>query len=333
MDPCLLLQRVLPPPGEGINACEYLAQQLLTGVANGMLIALIAIGYTLVYGIIEMINFAHGDVYMLGTFLSLSLIQAISLRAPARNQLPSLNLYLALLGILVVVMAAMAVLNVVIERLAYRPLRRAPRLAPLISAIGVSFILINIGLLWKGPAPQNFPNFIPRVDILNDLLKLNTAIYFSTKDLFVIVLTVPLVLGLQLFVRRTKIGKAMRATAQDREAAQLMGIDINRTIAVTFLLGGALAGAAGLISGLYNNTAVFTMGFRAGLNAFTAAVLGGIGNLTGAMLGGLFLGVVSALSDGYIGSRWTPAVVFGLLVVTLVFKPSGLLAQDGGDRA
>jgi branched-chain amino acid transport system permease protein len=270
---------------------------------------------------------------MLGTFLSLSLIQAISLRAPARNQLPSLNLYLALLGILVVVMAAMAVLNVVIERLAYRPLRRAPRLAPLISAIGVSFILINIGLLWKGPAPQNFPNFIPRVDILNDLLKLNTAIYFSTKDLFVIVLTVPLVLGLQLFVRRTKIGKAMRATAQDREAAQLMGIDINRTIAVTFLLGGALAGAAGLISGLYNNTAVFTMGFRAGLNAFTAAVLGGIGNLTGAMLGGLFLGVVSALSDGYIGSRWTPAVVFGLLVVTLVFKPSGLLAQDGGDRA
>jgi branched-chain amino acid transport system permease protein len=333
MDSCLLLQRVLPPPGEGINACEYLAQQLLTGVANGMLIALIAIGYTLVYGIIEMINFAHGDVYMLGTFLSLSMIQAFSLRAPARNQLPTLNLALALLGILVVVMAAMAVLNVVIERLAYRPLRRAPRLAPLISAIGVSFILINVGLLWKGPAPQNFPNFIPRVDILNDLLKLNTAIYFSTKDLFVIVLTVPLVLGLQLFVGRTKIGKAMRATAQDREAAQLMGIDINRTIAVTFLLGGALAGAAGLISGLYNNTAVFTMGFRAGLNAFTAAVLGGIGNLTGAMLGGLFLGVVSALSDGYIGSRWTPAVVFGLLVVTLVFKPSGLLAQDGGDRA
>jgi branched-chain amino acid transport system permease protein len=333
MDLCLLLQRVLPPPGDGINACEYLAQQLLTGVANGMLIALIAIGYTLVYGIIEMINFAHGDVYMLGTFFSLTAIQVANLRPPGRNQLPGADLYLWLLGILVLVMAAMAVLNVVIERLAYRPLRRAPRLAPLISAIGVSFILINIGLLWKGAAPQNFPSFIPRVDIFNDVLKLNTAVYFSTKDLFVIVVTLPLVLGLQLFVRRTKVGKAMRATAQDREAAQLMGIDINRTIAVTFLLGGALAGAAGLISGLYNNTAVFTMGFRAGLNAFTAAVLGGIGNLTGAMLGGLFLGVVSALSDGYIGSRWTPAVVFGLLVVTLVFKPSGLLAQDAGDRA
>ena len=333
MEPCLLLQRLLPPPGEGINACEYLAQLLLTGVANGMLIALIAIGYTLVYGIIEMINFAHGDVFMLGTFLSLTVIQVANLRAPGRNQMPGPELYLALLGVLLLVMVAMAALNVLIERLAYRPLRRAPRLAPLISAIGVSFILINIGLLWKGAAPQNFPNFIPRVDILNGVFKLNTAIFFTTKDLFVIAVTVPLVLGLQLFIGRTRMGKAMRATAQDREAAQLMGIDINRTIAVTFLLGGALAGAAGLISGLYNNTAVFTMGFRAGLNAFTAAVLGGIGNLTGAMLGGLFLGIVSALSDGYIGSRWTPAVVFGLLVVTMVFKPSGLLAQDAGDRA
>jgi branched-chain amino acid transport system permease protein len=330
---CSLLQRILPAPGGAMSACEYLGQQLLTGVANGMLIALIAIGYTLVYGIIEMINFAHGDVFMLSTFMSLTAIQLANLRPPGRNELPTLNLYLWLAGVLVVVMVLSAVLNLVIERLAYRPLRRAPRLAPLISAIGVSFILINIGLLWKGAAPQNFPNFIPRIDILNGVFKLGTAIYFSTKDLFVIVVTVPLVIALQLFVRRTKIGKAMRATAQDREAAQLMGIDINRTIGVTFLLGGALAGAAGLTSGLYNNTAVFTMGFNAGLNAFTAAVLGGIGNLTGALLGSLFLGIVAALSDGYIGSRWTPAVVFGLLVVTLVFRPSGLLAQDGGDRA
>jgi branched-chain amino acid transport system permease protein len=231
------------------------------------------------------------------------------------------------------VMLAMALLNVAIERFAYRPLRRAPRLAPLISAIGVSFILVNVGLLWKGAAPVNFPNYIPRIDIFNEWFKWKTLVYFSTKDLFVIAVTVPLVVALQLFVRNTKMGRAMRATAQDREAAQLMGININRTIALTFFIGGALAGAAGLISGLYNNTAVFTLGFRAGLNAFTAAVLGGIGNLTGAMLGGLFLGIISALSDGYIGARWTPVVVFGLLILVLVFKPSGLLGQASTERA
>ncbi|HET7768700.1 MAG TPA: branched-chain amino acid ABC transporter permease [Chloroflexota bacterium] len=298
-----------------------------------MLIALIAIGYTLVYGIIEMINFAHGDVYMLGSFASLTAIQLIALPVPGRTQIPGPDMYLKLFGVLVVVMVLMGLLNLLIERLAYRPLRRAPRLAPLISAIGVSFILVNVGLLWKGAAPVNFPNYIPRIDILNDWFKMGTVVYFSTKDLFVIAVTLPLVIALQLFVYRTKVGRAMRATAQDREAAQLMGININRTIALTFLLGGALAGAAGLISGLYNNTAVFTLGFRAGLNAFTAAVLGGIGNLTGAMLGGLFLGIISALADGYIGARWTPVVVFGLLIVVLVFRPSGLLGQPATQRA
>jgi branched-chain amino acid transport system permease protein len=316
-----------------MTACDFLAQQLLTGVANGMLIALIAIGYTLVYGIIEMINFAHGDVYMLGTFASLTAIQVIALPVPGRTQIPGPDMYLKLFGVLVFVMLAMGLLNLLIERLAYRPLRRAPRLAPLISAIGVSFILVNVGLLWKGAAPVNFPNYIPRIDIFNDWFKMGTVVYFSTKDLFVIAVTLPLVVALQLFVYRTKVGRAMRATAQDREAAQLMGIDINRTIALTFILGGALAGAAGLISGLYNNPAVFTLGFRAGLNAFTAAVLGGIGNLTGAMLGGLFLGIISALSDGYIGARWTPVVVFGLLIVVLVFRPSGLLGQPVTQRA
>lgn len=316
-----------------MSACDFLAQQLLTGMANGMLIALIAIGYTLVYGIIEMINFAHGDVFMLGTFASLTAVQLVRLPVPRRGELPDLRMYLTLFAVLVAVMALLGLLNMVIERLAYRPLRRAPRLAPLISAIGVSFILINLGLFWKGAAPVNFPNYIPRVDIFNDWFKMGTTVYFSTKDLFVIVVTLPLVVGLQLFILTTKMGRAMRATAQDREAAQLMGIDINRTIALTFLLGGALAGAAGLISGLYNNTAVFTMGFRAGLNAFTAAVLGGIGNLTGAMLGGLFLGIISAFSDGYIGARWTPVVVFGLLVVVLIFRPSGLLGQQSTERA
>jgi branched-chain amino acid transport system permease protein len=330
---CGLVQQLLPPPGGGMSGCEFLAQQLITGVANGMLIALIAIGYTLVYGIIEMINFAHGDVFMLGTFASLTAIQFIRLPVPRRNEIPALQMYLQLLGVLVVVMFFTAVINMVIERLAYRPLRRAPRLAPLISAIGVSFILINLGLFWKGAAPLNFPNYIPRIDILNQVFNIGTAVYISTKDLFVVAVTLPLVIGLQLFVRTTTMGKAMRATAQDREAAQLMGIDINRTIALTFLLGGAMAGAAGFISGLYNNTAVFTMGFRAGLNAFTAAVFGGIGNLTGAMLGGLMIGVISALSDGYIGARWQPVVVFGILVLVLIFRPSGLLGQETGQRA
>ncbi len=316
-----------------MTGCEFLAQQLLTGVANGMLIALIAIGYTLVYGIIEMINFAHGDVFMLGTFASLTAVQVIGLRAPARNQLPPVQMYVQLAGVMLVVMLCTALLNVVIERLAYRPLRRAPRLAPLISAIGVSFMLINVGLFWKGAAPLNFPNYIPRIDILNEWAKMGTTVYFSTKDLFVVAVTLPLVMALQLFIRTTKLGKAMRATAQDRQAAQLMGIDINLTIALTFLLGGAMAGAAGFISGLYNNTAVFTMGFRAGLNAFTAAVLGGIGNLTGAMLGGLFIGLISALSDGYIGARWQPVVVFGLLVLVLIFRPSGLLGGEAGQKA
>ncbi|HEX2035395.1 MAG TPA: branched-chain amino acid ABC transporter permease [Chloroflexota bacterium] len=316
-----------------MSACEFLAQQLITGLTNGMLIALIALGYTLVYGIIEMINFAHGDVYMLGTFASLTAVQVVGLRTPRPNAPPAPETFLWLAGILIAAMVATALLNVVIERLAYRPLRRAPRLAPFISAIGMSFILMNVGLLWKGAAPLNFPNYLPRVDILNDVFHLGTAIYFSTKDLFVIAVTVPLVVALQLFVLRTRIGKAMRATAQDREAAQLMGININRTIAMTFLLGGALAGAAGLISGLYNNTAVFTMGFQAGLSAFTAAVLGGIGSLPGALLGGLFLGVVAALSDGYIGARWTPAVVFGMLVLALVFRPTGFLGRASGERA
>jgi branched-chain amino acid transport system permease protein len=173
-----------------------------------------------------------------------------------------------------------------------------------------------------------FPDLIPSTDLLRDVLGLNTAVAFTTKDLFVLLLTVPLMVGLNLFVSRTRLGKAMRATAQDREAAALMGININQTIALTFLIGGALAGAAGFLSGLYNNTAWFQQGFRGGLMAFTAAVLGGIGNLTGAVLGGLIIGLVSAFSDFYFDPRWTQVVVFGILIVIMVFRPSGLLGEQ-----
>jgi branched-chain amino acid transport system permease protein len=303
---------------------EILVQVLILGLANGALFALIALGYTLVYGIIELINFAHGEVYMIGTFAALTIVLQFGLTRTASPGMLALVLVLALL----VAMLACALLNVAIERLAYRPLRNAPRLAPLISAIGVSFILLNVGLHWYGASQVRFPDLLPNIDLLRDVLGLQTMIVFTVKDLVVLLLTVPLLVALDLFVTRTKLGKAMRATAQDREAAALMGININQTIALTFLIGGALAGAAGFLSGVYNNSAWFQQGFRGGLMAFTAAVLGGIGNLTGAVLGGLIIGVVAALTDFYFDPRWTQAVVFAILIVIMIFRPSGLLGEQ-----
>ena len=197
----------------------------------------------------------------------------------------------------------------------------------------MSFILVNVGLVWKGASQLNFPDLVPRVEIFTDLLGINTLILFTIKDLMVIAIAVPLMLGLNLFVQRTRLGKAMRATAQDRETAALMGIDINLTIALTFLIGGALAGAAGAIYGLYNNSAWYFQGFRGGLYAFTAAVMGGIGNLRGAFLGGMLIGMVAAISDRVLQAQWTPAIVFGLLVVILIFRPTGLLGEETTERA
>jgi len=314
---------------------ETILQILLIGVANGALIALVALGYTMVYGIIELINFAHGDVFMMGTMISLTLVTWVpSLMGLRRASLidPPL-LALLLIGTLLVAMVCCAILNSTIERLAYRPLRRAPRLAPLISAIGVSFILVNIGLHWKGASPVDFPNLLPNIDLFRDVLGINTPVLFTLKDIFVILLATPLMVGLTLFVNRTRLGKAMRATAQDREAAALMGIDINQTIFLTFLIGGALAGSAGFIHGLYNNSAWFFQGFRGGLYAFTAAVLGGVGNIQGAFLGGMVIGIVAAISDFQFDPRWTQAVVFGILVLILIFKPTGLLGEETAVRA
>jgi branched-chain amino acid transport system permease protein len=302
---------------------ELLIQVLLIGISNGAVIALIALGYTLVYGIIEFINFAHGDLFMLGTMFALTSVSTLGLRRTTEAPQLALALFLTL----VLSMLFCALLNVLIERIAYRPLRSAPRLAPLISAIGVSFILINLGQHWKGASPVDFPNLVPNIDILSDVFGIQSSISYSTKDLFVLALAVPLMVALRLFVGRTRLGKAMRATAQDREAAALMGIDINTTVMLTFLIGGALAGSAGFIYGVYNNTAWFLQGFRGGLMAFTAAVLGGIGNLTGAFLGGMLIGIISAFSDFFFDPRWTQAVVFALLILTLVFRPAGILGQ------
>jgi branched-chain amino acid transport system permease protein len=332
-----------------------LLQAIVWGISNGAVFALIALGYTLVYGIIDLINFAHGDVFMLGSFLSLSLLTALGLRSGAqarRAGWQSWEIYAVLALVLLAAMLFCAVLNAVIERLAYRPLRRAPRLAPLISAIGVSFMLVNVGLLWKGPTHLSFPSLLPDVNILTDWFHLPTVLSFTTKDLAVIGVAVPLMLGLAAFIQRTKLGKAMRATAQDREAAALMGINIDLTISLTFLLGGALAGASGLIYGLYFTDVHYQIGFRNGLIAFTAAVLGGIGNVRGAALGGFLIGLVASVSDlgfsaifpalrktpvlsGLAGldQKWTLVIVFGLLIVILVFRPTGLLGEEVVEKA
>ena len=308
---------------------EAFVQTIIIGLSNGLIYALVALGYTLVYGIIELINFAHGDVFMLGSMLALTLFLAVGLT----HLTPFAMAVVIILGVLAVVMAATALLNVSIERFAYRPLRNAPKVAPLISAIGVSFVLQNVGLLWKGPSVQGFENVIPNENVLTTLLGLTTTISITYKQLFVAAVTIPLLVGLTWFVKNTRQGKAMRATAQDPNAAGLMGIDVDRTIALTFVLGGALAGAAGVVQILFNQVTVYTLGFRFGLNSFTSAVLGGIGNLSGAVLGGLVLGLINAFSDRYISAQWTNALVFGVLIGILVFRPTGLLGQQLADRA
>jgi branched-chain amino acid transport system permease protein len=303
---------------------EVLVQQTINGLTRGAVFALIALGYTMVYGIVELINFAHGDVFMLGLFISLAWFTLLGVS----STLGLWQLVTLLPLVFGLTMLSTALLNVSIDRVAYRPLRRSTRLAPLITAIGVSFMLENLALLWKGPAPIAYPDVFPSVEILREWFGVDSAIFITTKDILVVGVTIPLMLGLNYFVTRTRWGKAMRATAQDRETAQAMGIDVERTILLTFFVGGALAGAAGLIQGLYYNIGMWWMGYQAGLRAFTAAELGGIGNMPGAALGGLVIGFLSAWSDQYISARWTNAIVFSILILVLVFRPQGLL----GDR-
>ncbi len=297
---------------------DVFIQQVINGLSLGGIYALIALGYTMVYGIIELINFAHGDVYTLGTFFSLAVLTLLGVSGEVHGP--------ALIGIVVVTILTAMLLcgltGVIIERLAYRRLRNAPRLAPLITAIGMSFILENVMQYWRGPSPVPFPQVIP-----NPTFHIG-AIDIAAKQVLVIVLAIVMMVVLQLFIFNTKLGKAMRATAQDRDAAQLMGININTTIALTFLIGSALAGAAGFVSGVYYGSTWFFNGFAAGLKAFTAAVLGGIGNLAGAMIGGFLIGLIEALATQLIGDQWSNVVVFSVLVIVLIFRPSGLLGES-----
>jgi branched-chain amino acid transport system permease protein len=300
-------------------------EDIKTGLSNGTIWALIALGYTLVYGIVELINFAHGEVFMIGSFVSLSLWQTFGVTADTSLAL----IIISILAFLPIAMLASGTLNVMIERVAYRPLRNAPKLAPLITAIGMSFILQNVGLLWR-PTPDSVPDLIGSQK--DYFTVFDVAIEHS--DVFAVVVTVPLLIALLWFVGATKYGKAMRATAQDPDASRLMGINVDRTIALTFMLGGLMAGAAGLIFALYNGTVRFNQGFTAGLIAFTAAVMGGIGNLKGAVIGGLIIGIIQAVSDSGnylgvpLGPQWTPAVVFGVLILVMVFRPQGLFGEE-----
>jgi len=299
-----------------------LGNNLVAGLSNGAIWALIALGYTLVYGIIELINFAHGDVFMIGSFVAFGLYGTLGLTQSTGVA----GLAVGLFVVLILAMLVSSSLNVMIERVAYRPLRGAPRLAPLITAVGVSFILQNVGILWLGGSQKGIPDLIQAQRQLFEI----AGVTVSRADTLAVLVTIPLVLLLTTFVTRSRLGKAMRATAQDPEAARLMGINVDTTISLTFLLGGLLAGAAGLIYALYQTQVWFFQGFTAGLIAFTAAVMGGIGNLRGAVLGGVIIGIIQQIADNRepFGPQWTPAVIFAYLVIIMVFRPQGLLGEE-----
>jgi branched-chain amino acid transport system permease protein len=293
------------------------------GLTNGAVYALVALGYTLVYGILELINFAHGDVFMLGGLISATMLITVF---GLTEQSSTGSVILALLGSLAVAMVVCGLINTTIEFVAYRPLRGKPRLAPLITAIGVSFILQNIAIYFYDTGYTGVPRVLPHGRVFSV-----GGVTYTWDKLIVVIVTVPVLLGLMWLVLRTRQGKAMRATAQDRDAAAMMGINVNRTISFTFLLAGSLAGAAGLLYALYFSQVRYDTGFQLGLIAFTAAVLGGIGNLPGAVLGALSIGFIQAYNDGLRwhapGSDWTQSIVFSILILVLVFRPEGLLGE------
>jgi branched-chain amino acid transport system permease protein len=300
---------------------SHLANNLFAGLSNGSILALIAIGYTLVYGIIELINFAHGDVFMIGSFTASQFwagVLGIGLTTS------TLGITAGIIVSLIVAMLVCGVMNVMIERVAYRPLRNAPKLAPLITAVGMSFVLQNVGLLWLGGSPASVDDLIHAQQDVATVL----GITIERADVLAFAVTIPLVILMVAFITRSRLGKAMRATAQDPDAARLMGINVDTTISATFLIGGMMAGAAGLIFALYQTTIWYFQGFQAGLLAFTAAVMGGIGNLRGAVVGGLIIGCIQQISDNRIDPQWTPAIVFAYLIMIMVFRPQGLFGEE-----
>lgn len=307
---------------------DILLQQLINGLVLGSIYALIALGYTMVYGILQLINFTHGEVLMIGAMVSLLVVNAWLSAFPESAFL--LTLLLALLAAVPICMGV----SVLIERLAYRPLRHAPRLAPLITAIGLSITLQTLAMMLFSPNPMVFPDLLPTTPI-----QIGGA-FLAPKQALILVTALVLMLGLMLLIQRSRLGRAMRAVAENPSIATLMGADPNRVIAITFMIGAALAAVAGLLLAMNYNIVHFTMGFIPGLKAFTAAVLGGIGNIPGAVVGGLLLGLIESLGAGYIGdltggflgSHYQDVFAFAVLILVLVLRPSGLLGERVSDR-
>jgi branched-chain amino acid transport system permease protein len=307
---------------------DIFLQQLINGLVLGSVYALVALGYTMVYGILELINFAHGEVTMIGAMVALTVIGAL---VGANVDLP--GVVIVTMGVLVAIPACM-LLGFTIERVAYRPLRHAPRLAPLITAIGVSILLQNVAMIIWGRQYVKFP------PILSSESHQIGGATISDLQIFILVLSLLIMAGLVTLVQKTKLGRAMRATAQSPQVASLMGVNVNTVISLTFIIGSALAAVAGVMVAAYYGLAHYYMGFMLGLKAFTAAVLGGIGNIAGAMLGGLLLGVIESLGAGYIGdltggfmgSHYQDVFAFFVLILVLVLRPAGLLGEQVGER-
>ena len=296
-------------------------QQLINGLALGAVYALIALGYTMVYGILQLINFAHGEVYMLGAYLGIIVLGVLTYLGLTAYSLP-----LSLLLTVIVSMAFCAAYGAVIERVAYRPLRNASKLAPLISAVGMSIILQNFVMLAQGKEYKNLPPMLPSEGFT--ILGANV----SPVQIYILTASILIMVGLHFFVARTRLGKAMRATSQDRVMAGLVGININQVISITFMIGSALAAVAGVMVTLYYGVVHFFMGYLAGIKAFTAAVLGGIGSIPGAMLGGFMLGLIENFGASYISSVYKDAFAFLVLIITLIIRPAGLLGQKSVDK-
>ncbi|HEX3500772.1 MAG TPA: branched-chain amino acid ABC transporter permease [Stellaceae bacterium] len=297
---------------------DLLLQQIINGLSLGAMYSLLALGFTMVYGIIELINFAHFNVFMVGSFFGLWVLEATGLIGQ-RSTLAGFPLIGVLLLAFICTMLLSGLLGILIERLALRSVRQLRGTAPMILTIGISYILYNVILLTVGADTHNFPNPIPvvRWQIGGAVLQLRELLVWSVS--------LALMVGLHFFVRHTRIGKAMQATAQDQEAARMMGVEVDRVVILAFFIGSALAGAAGLIFGLYYNFTSYVIGYSAGLRAFTAAVLGGIGNIAGAMIGGLVIGLIESLGGQFIAVRWTDVIIFSILILVLVFRPTGLM--------
>ena len=298
-----------------MNPFEIFIQQLINGLTIGMIYALIALGYTMVYGIIQLINFAHGEIFITGAFFALAVFGLFP-------HTPQSNGVLALVLAFGAGVCGCGILGVAIERIAYRPLRKAPRLACLITAIGISFILQNILMLIWGPVDKSFPAFFKHSALTVGALRI------TFMQGFIIIASLVMMIALRFFVTRTMLGKALRATSEDMTAARLMGINVDKVISVCFLIGSALGGAGGVMYGMYYNTISFHDGYLVGIKAFTAAVLGGIGNVPGAMLGGIALGMLEGLGAGYLSSAWKNVFAFLILVILLLCWPSGILRKS-----